>query len=107
MGGIMKNITFADIEGEIKKIPVDKLPEVYIIIKEYSQKSSKKTKSHSNRKNNMAEALQELNGCIKIEDLNDYANIKDLKKPFVTDYASTVDQDLSIACVNEPSQYEE
>jgi hypothetical protein len=38
----MKNITFADIEGEIKKIPVDKLPEVYIIIKEYSQKSSKK-----------------------------------------------------------------
>jgi len=107
MGGIMKNITFADIEGEIKKIPVDKLPEVYYIIREYSQKSSRNTKSHSIEKTNMADALQELSGCIKIEDLNDYANIKGLKKPFVTDYASTVDQDLSIACVNEPSQYEE
>ncbi len=107
MGGIMKNITFADIEGEIKKIPVDKLPEVYFIIKEYSKKSIKKTKSHTFDKSNMADDLQELSGCIKIEDLNDYATIKDLKKPFVTDYASTVDQDLSIAHISEPSHYEE
>mgnify|MGYP000941700386 CR=1 FL=1 len=103
----MKHVTFADIEGEIKKIPVDKLPEVFIIIKDYTQKLANNTDETSPGKRNMADALQELNGCIQIEDLNDYAGMKNFNKHTVTDYASTIDQELSITHRNEPSHDEE
>ncbi len=103
----MKNVTFADIEGEIKKIPVDKLPEVFIIIREYSEKLANTTNETSPGKKNMADMVEKFNGCIKTEDLSDYAGIKNLKNAIVTDYASTIDQDLAITYRTEPSHDEE
>ena len=50
--------------------------------------------------------MKNLNGCIQIEDLIDYPTFKKKEKPIVTDYASTIDQDLSLT-YNNPTHYEE
>ena len=88
----MENVTFEDIEIEIKKIPIENLSEVYLIIKGYSQKTQIKSKSQTYPEKRMT--LESLDGCIQAEDLNEYRVLKNKKGPIITDYATTIDRDL-------------
>lgn len=97
----MNTITFSDIETEIRKIPIEKLSEVYSIIRSYSENPDKRNISDPVKKN-LNLTIKKLKGYIDIQDLKDYPQLKERKKPIVTNYASTVDEDILMFCVHEP-----
>lgn len=97
----MNTITFSDIETEIRKIPIEKLSEVYSIIRSYSENPDKSNISGPVKKKSDL-TIKKLKGYIDIQDLKDYPQLKERKKPIVTNYASTVDEDILMFCVHEP-----
>ncbi|MFH0968160.1 MAG: hypothetical protein V1862_10805 [Methanobacteriota archaeon] len=91
----MSSITYLDIETEIKKIPVEKLPAVYNILLDFSHTTSgtlEQDPVHSEGESRpVISRIKDLCGYIHPEDLKDYdeLNKKRLKK---THYADTVDE---------------
>jgi len=92
----MTQITFLDIETEIKKIPVDKLPIVYNLILNFSKPATYSLHHDSDDtiEGNRIKIskIQDLCGIIKLEDMKDYEEIKTISQTGTTNYADTVDE---------------
>ena len=91
----MASITYLDIETEIKKIPVEKLPAVYNILLDFSHSSSgtpEQEPVYSEGENRPEiSRIKDLCGYIQPEDLKDYDKLNK-KRLKTTHYADTVDE---------------
>jgi len=76
----MTSITYQDIETEIKKIPVEKLPAVYNILLDFSHSSSgtlEQDPVHSEGESRpVISTIKDLCGYIHPEDLKEYVGLK-------------------------------
>lgn len=88
----MTIVSYTDIEKQIKKVPVDKLPEVYEIILSYS--NNKKTEPEDKRKEEQFEKTSDLCGIISIDDLLEGERYKKKGFSLKTNFAGTIDEDL-------------
>ncbi len=91
----MASITYLDIETEIKKIPVEKLPAVYNILLDFSHSSSTTPEQDSvyseGESRPAISRIKDLCGYIHPEDLKDYTELNK-KRQKTTHHADTVDE---------------
>ena len=88
----MAVVSYTDIEKQIKKVPIDKLPEVYEIILSYS--NNNKAEPEEKRREERLEKTSDLCGIISIDDLVEGERYKKMGFSLKTNFAGTVDEDL-------------